>query len=138
MPEWGKTWPEWEKASCDARKPDPKGCALLDVLQFKTKMRDSKQKPMPKMKKRYPIEKLAEVQNAIKEAPAKEAKFIGHTQALNKMQAQIRTLYIKKNYTEADIANLLRKNGIKITISEVKNMLSNKPKKRTKIEPTES
>lgn len=89
------------------------------------------------MKKQYPIEKLSEVQTALKTAPTKTVRFIGHTQALQKLQTQIRNLYVKKNYEPKEIVELMRESGVKVTILEVKNLLKSKEKAKPNLpQPT--
>lgn len=80
------------------------------------------------MKKQIALEKFAEAEKNIKEAPAKTAKFITQERAISKLKTTIKNLHTKKNYEPSEIAKLLSENGIKTTVSEVKKILSSEEK----------
>lgn len=86
------------------------------------------------MKKQIPIEKLAETAEILKQAPAKELRYITHEQAVKKLHTHIKNLHFKKNYEPNEIVLLLKENGIKATISTVKKLIAEAKKQALEFE----
>ena len=73
--------------------------------------------------KLYPADKVAEVAKTLAEAPALPPKFIPHSDTLAELSKHIKDMHFRKNYDVRQITQLLKENGIKTTIKEVRNML---------------
>lgn len=71
----------------------------------------------------YATEKVAKAVKALVEAPALPPRFLPHDQTISELAKHIRDLHFKKNYEARQIVSLLRENGIKTTLKEVKNLL---------------
>ena len=90
------------------------------------KMADSFKTERRKVKpKKYPFEQVEKLAKTLAEAPALTPRFIQHEDTLEELSKQIRDLHFKKNYEAKQIALLLKENGIKTTIKEIKNLLEN-------------
>ena len=73
--------------------------------------------------KLYPADKVAEVAKTLAEASALPPKFIPHSDTLAELSKHIKDMHFRKNYDVRQITQLLKENGIKTTIKEVRNML---------------
>ena len=73
--------------------------------------------------KLYPAEKVAEIAKTLAEVPALPPKFIPHSDTLAELYKHIKDMHFRKNYDVRQITQLLKENGIKTTIKEVRNML---------------
>lgn len=79
--------------------------------------------------KTYPAEKVAEVAKVLADAPALAPRYIPHSDTLAELKKHIKDLHYKKNYDARQIAQLLKQNGIKTTIKEVRILITNDAKK---------
>ena len=75
-------------------------------------------KPKP-----HPAHKVTELATTLAEAPALPPKFIPHSDTLAELSKHIKDMHFRKNYDVRQITQLLKENGIKTTIKEVRNML---------------
>lgn len=82
--------------------------------------------------KLYPADKVAEVAKTLAEAPALPPKFIPHSDTLAELSKHIKDMHFRKNYDVRQITQLLKENGIKTTIKEVRNMLHVASKRASK------
>lgn len=86
--------------------------------------------------KTYAAEKVEQVAQALADAPALAPKFITHDDTINELSKHIKELHFKKNYDARQIVQLLKQNGIKTTLKEVRELLENgvqkRPRKTTK------
>jgi hypothetical protein len=82
--------------------------------------------------KLYPADKVAEVAKTLAEAPALPPKFIPHSDTLAELSKHIKDMHFRKNYDVRQITQLLKENGIKTTIKEVRNMLQVSSKRAPK------
>ena len=73
--------------------------------------------------KLYPAEKVAEIAKTLADAPPLPPKFIPHSDTLAELSKHIKDMHFRKNYDVRQITQLLKENGIKTTIKEVRNML---------------
>jgi len=80
--------------------------------------------------KTYPIEKVAQVAKKLDEAPALPPRFIPHSDTLTELSKHIKELHFKKNYDEHEIVELLKVNGIKSNLKEVRIILDKKRLKK--------
>jgi hypothetical protein len=71
----------------------------------------------------YSVEKVEMVAKVLAEAPALQPKFIAHESTLAELSKHIKELYSKKNYDARQITALLKQNGIKSTLKEVKDLI---------------
>ena len=92
----------------------------------------SLEEPDPVKPKLYPADKVAEVAKTLAEAPALPPKFIPHTDTLAELSKHIKDMHFRKNYDVRQITKLLKENGIKTTIKEVRNLLQIETKKSQK------
>lgn len=76
--------------------------------------------------KQYATEKIAEVAKLLADAPAQPPRFLDHDHTLEELSKHIVELYFKKNYDERQITKILKENGIRTTLKEVKNLIQNK------------
>lgn len=76
--------------------------------------------------KTYPTEKVTEIAKKLAQAPALPPREIDHESTLEKLGKEIADLHFKKNYDERTITKMLKENGIKTTLKEVKNLLENR------------
>ena len=81
--------------------------------------------------KTYPAGKVAEVAKILADAPVLPPRFIPHSKTLAELTIHIKNLHFKKNYDVRQIAKLLKENGIKITIKEVRFLIEKMTKKTT-------
>ena len=77
----------------------------------------------------YRTDKVAEVIKAIDEAPALAPRFIRHDVALTELSKHIKDLHVKKHYDAHQITKLLKDNGIKTTLREVRALVASPSKK---------
>ena len=73
--------------------------------------------------KLYPAEKVAEIAKTLADAPPLPPKFIPHSDTLAELAKHIKDMHFRKNYDARQIAQILKENGIRTTIKEVRNML---------------
>ncbi len=71
----------------------------------------------------YPVEVLNAATKTLNDAPALAPKYKSHEEVLSELSKQVKELHIKKNYDARQITQLLKDNGIKATLKEVKIML---------------
>jgi len=82
--------------------------------------------------KQYPAEKVAEIAKTLAEVPTLPPKFIPHSDTLAELSKHIKDMHFRKNYDARQIAQILKENGIKTTIKEVRNVLQVGGKRSTK------
>ena len=82
--------------------------------------------------KQYPAEKVAEIAKTLAEVPTLPPKFIPHSDTLAELSKHIKDMHVRKNYDARQIAQILKENGIKTTIKEVRNVLQVGGKRSTK------
>ena len=82
--------------------------------------------------KLYPAEKVAEIAKTLADAPPLPPKFIPHSDTLAELAKHIRDMHFRKNYDARQIAQMLKENGIRTTIKEVRNVLQVGGKRATK------
>lgn len=73
--------------------------------------------------KTYPVDKVTEVAKTLEGLPARPPKKIGHEEALTQLSKLIHELHDTKNYDAREIVQVLKQNGLKVTLKEVKNLL---------------
>lgn len=81
--------------------------------------------------KTYPAEKVAEVAKTLADAPALPPRYIPHSETLAVLTKHIKDLHFKKNYDARQITQLLKENGIKTTIKEVRFLIEGTTRKTT-------
>lgn len=74
----------------------------------------------------YATEKVAEVAKKLAEAPAQAPRFLDHEHTLEELSKHIIELHFKKNYEERQIVKMLKENGIKTTLKEVRQLIKTK------------
>jgi hypothetical protein len=79
--------------------------------------------------KNYPTEKVAAVAKTLAEAPALPPRFIPHADTIAELSKHIKELHFRKNYDARQIVKLLKENGIKTTLKEVRSLIENATKK---------
>ena len=82
--------------------------------------------------KLYPAEKVAEIAKTLADAPPLPPKFIPHSDTLAELAKHIKDMHFRKNYDARQIAQILKENGIRTTIKEVRNMLQVSSKRAPK------
>ena len=82
--------------------------------------------------KQYPAEKVAEIAKTLAEVPTLPPKFIPHSDTLAELSKHIKDMHFRKNYDARQIAQILKENGIRTTIKEVRNVLQVRGKRSTK------
>ena len=82
--------------------------------------------------KQYPAEKVAEIAKTLAEVPTLPPKFIPHSDTLAELSKHIKDMHFRKNYDARQIAEILKENGIRTTIKEVRNVLQVGGKRSTK------
>lgn len=82
--------------------------------------------------KLYPAEKVAEIAKTLADAPPLPPKFIPHSDTLAELAKHIKDMHFRKNYDARQIAQILKENGIRTTIKEVRNVLQVGVKKAPK------
>lgn len=75
--------------------------------------------------KAYPVEKISEVAKILQQAPALPPKFKTHDEALSELSKHVKDLHENKNYDVRQIVQLLKQNGIKTTLKEVRTLIGN-------------
>lgn len=75
--------------------------------------------------KTYPVEKIEQVAKALAEAPALPPKYKEHKETLAELKEKIKELHKEKNYDVRQITQLLKQNGIKTTLKEVRSLIGN-------------
>ncbi len=70
----------------------------------------------------YSVEKVNEVAKVLADAPTLAPKFKTHEEVLTELSKQVKEL-LKRNYDVRQITELLKENGIKTTLKEVKNLI---------------
>ena len=73
--------------------------------------------------KTYLIEKVAEVVKVLGNAPALPPRFIAHSEVLLELKKHISELHFEKNYDARNITRILKENGIKTTMKEVRTLI---------------
>lgn len=84
--------------------------------------------------KLYPADKVASVAKTLAESPTLPPKFIPHSDTLAELSKHIKDMHFKKNYDVGQIVKILKENGIKTTMKEVKVLLEipmRRPNKRS-------
>lgn len=74
----------------------------------------------------YATEKVTEIAKKLADAPAQAPRFLDHEHTLEELSKHIVELYFKKNYDERQIVKMLKENGIRTTLKEVKNLIQKK------------
>jgi len=75
----------------------------------------------------YPTEKVSEVAKALSEAPVLPPKYVAHEEAISLLKKHIKELHEKKHYDARDIVKILKENGIRTTLKEVRDLLASLP-----------
>ncbi len=121
---------------CEARKPGLPGRSAQSDFLFRIETPSLKKGSVVRERK-YEIEILPKLLSALKAAPALPPKFVSQTEIVTEVAPVIRELHGEKNYDAKQIHELLKTNGLKITLRDVKNVLftqQNKAKKAIKAE----
>jgi cupin superfamily acireductone dioxygenase involved in methionine salvage len=82
------------------------------------------QKKIIMQPKTYRIEKIENVAKAMASAPPLPKKTVTQEQVLKNLSAEIKKLHFEKNYEPNDIVELMKNNGIKVSVKEIKNIIN--------------
>ena len=83
----------------------------------------------------YSVGVVASAAEALAKAPPLPPTHIAHDQAMAELTAVIRQLHTERHYEPREIAQMLRENGIKATIKEIRNIIGKPTRKRAKMAP---
>jgi hypothetical protein len=78
----------------------------------------------------YATKTVAKVAKVLADAPVLPPQFISHEDTINELTERIQELHYVKNYDARQVVQLLKQNGIRTTLREVRSLLVNTPKKQ--------
>lgn len=73
--------------------------------------------------KNYDTEKIAEIEKKLSRTTAKPPRKMAHEEAIKRLKPHILTLINEKNFDIREVAKLLKEEGIRTSIRELKELL---------------
>ena len=86
----------------------------------------------------YPAEKVVKAAKVLADAPTLPPRFIPHSDTIAELSKHIKELHFKKNYDARQITQMLKENGIKTTLKEVRSVIGKTTKNAQKTTPKQS
>lgn len=71
----------------------------------------------------YETDKVAELERKLAKSPTKPPRHVEHSEALLKLKPHILTLINEKNYDVKEVTKMLKEEGIKTSVREIKNLI---------------
>ena len=76
----------------------------------------------------YDTDKVTELEKKLSKSPAKPPKFVEHDDALLRLKPHILTLLNEKNYDLREVTKLLKEEGIRTSVREIKKLVETETK----------